>query len=350
MEGVISVILVFAKDNHGLTEDSLNTAISKFNGNADALEKYNCLPLPNARYIAKSKSFACDGTAAQTRTLLTRLPYILNLVNLTHPELFFRSKHFKYFSLLVKISSFVHATCLHYCDVRDLKLLISKFLTLHVEILSSSNNNVKRYVKPKAHHLIHYPDLTFQNGPLRYSSTLCHERSMAKYKLTIHSHLNPTFQIANAMRFQMLTYANSCFEFFSYIDNKTTDLSKYTFPNVQLPQSAIVHKKLKFHGMMLASGLAVLSDMPSATWLTQSNPPSFCQIKLVYSVLDNIFLVLQDMKVVTFLRNFMAYEVQYTTKFYVMEIKNLPILKTFSIHEFNEKMLLFPDSLPFKEY
>ena len=360
MEGVaedgISRLLVFAKGNHGISEHALNKAIALFRKQADPLEKHNCLPLGNFKFNPKVNAFSFTGTAAQTRTLLWRFSFILNLVDgFSNKHSFFQSQHFKCFSLLVKISSFVYSPCIFSFDVHDLKLLIHKYLEMTVQLYSphNSRNATKsqiRVIKPKGHHMIHYPKLTFQSGPLRHSSTLCHERSMGKYKGAVHSKLNPTIQIAMSMRFQMLHYVNEQFDCPSRIKNTLCDMSRYHFPNVQLPAKAIVHKTLRTQSMLLAQGLAILRDVPSPLWLTRASPPSFYRILLVYSLAGSVNIVIKSLQVIEFSRQFMAYKVVESDVYENLNIKNLYLHKSFSVHEHNDSLYLFPDSLPYKEY
>ena len=187
MEGIaeeaINRILTFAKNYHGLTEDSINEAIKVFINLADPLEKYNTLPIANVKYSSTLKSLVHSGTAAQTRSLLSHLPFIFHFVNGFKRSVFYSSKQFKCFTLIVKISSYVYSPCLFTSDVHDMKLLISKFLKLTVEIdsnvsdltiIQSSNpsckqlESVKRIIKPKGHNLCHYANMSLENGPLRY--------------------------------------------------------------------------------------------------------------------------------------------------------------------------------------
>ena len=358
MEGVaddaIGRILNHAKVHHGLTEGSLNNAIIKFRSRADYLEKYNGLPLPNMKYVSKNSSFSITATAAQTRTLHSRLLFILNLVDgFRKKQVFFSSEHFKCFSLLIKINSFLHSPCLYSSDVYDLNVLIKKYLHMSVRLYSSTSNVTNRkprnIIKPKGHNMCHYANLIFENGPLRYYSTLCHERSMAKYKPTILSKQNPTIQIARAMRFQMFHYSNFL-DTPSRLDTPGGDMSQYSFPGIDLPTTAVCHKKLRIHGMTLAPGLSVYTATPSPTWLSKASPPEFSKILLIYSICDCTYIVVQQLHVQQFSRIFMAYEVTDTLCYKIVPVNSLFFHKTFSIHEFSNKMLLFPDSLPYKEY
>ena len=370
MEGVavdgFSRILVYAKENHGLTESTLNAAINEFRNSADPLEKYNCLPLANFKYSSKTKTFIASCTASQTRTLLSRLPFIFNLMNLKAS--FFESTHYKCFSLLVKIGSFAYSPCLHVFDVNDFKVLIEKYLSMTVSlsltpnelaILSSAPSNckerldkVKRIVKPKAHNMIHYPYLIYENGPLRYSSTLCHERSMSKYKLVVHSKLNPTLQIASAMRLQMINLVRKSSESCLTIKEKMTDLSSFKFPNLSLDGHGIVFKKLKFENMLLADNLCILKSSPSNYWLTSTSPPLFAKIVLIYTTSISTFIVVENMKTVSFCRRMMAYNVESTNIFALINVKEIYLKKTFSFHTHSADSTAYviPESLPYKEY
>ena len=197
--------------------------------------------------------------------------------------------------------------------------------------------------------MCHYPKMIIQNGPLRYFSTLCHERSMSKYKATIQSKLNPTIQIANAMRFQMFIFS-SRYDFLPIWSGRVLNEKDWPFSNIEVPNNAVVYKIFKFENMILSSGLAVYTDSPSTTWLSSSSPPTFAKIILVLSIDNTIHLIVRNLTVNTFAREFMCYDVSETSDLIIIKVNELYIKKTFSIHEFNSRAYLFPDCLPYKEF
>ena len=364
----ISRILVFAKTHHGLNENVLNSAITFFAEIADDLEKYGCLPLANVKYLPKTKSYSITGTAAQNRTFLSRLPLILYLCQLKNSEQFFSSPNFKCFSLIVNINSYIHSPCLTKHDVVHLNDIIKKFLEMTVrlhstpfdlKVLDSVAFNCKtalekipKILKPKGHNLCHYSKLTFENGPLRFFSTLCHERSMAKYKLAILSKKNPPIQIANSARLQMFHFINEFHQSHSRLHSKyeSSSLANYNFPNIKLPDHGTILSNHKYKNMLLSPGLGLLTQSPTSNWLTSQFPPSFHKICLVYTSSNLLYIIVQNLKVINFHRKFMAYEIEECSEYQTLVVDDLSIKKSFSIHKVDEYTLLFPDNLPYKEY
>ena len=211
-------------------------------------------------------------------------------------------------------------------------------------------DKVTRVIRPKGHSLCHYSKLTYENGPLRFFSTLCHERSMGKYKKAVCSRNNPTLQIAKAARFQMLHFVNEKCIAKPKFEGKLVELKKFSFPKVTLPIKGTIHKVFNYNNMVLAPGLTICTDEPTNGWLTQANPPHFSIILIVFHSDDCLFLVTQKLTVVNFSRQHMAYEILEDLDCKLIDSSSVVIKKTFSTHRLNGKLLLFPDTLPYKEY
>ena len=147
----------------------LNVAITTYNLNADALEKDRGLPLANF-----SENFKVSGTMVRLRILLTRLPLILHSIeNLNHQ--FFNTPQYECIKLLISIVSFTFSPVLLRDHIPHFEQAIDKFLKLMYKTFDAS------IIKPKFHHLIHYPGQIYNYGPLRYHATLPNER--------LHSHI-----------------------------------------------------------------------------------------------------------------------------------------------------------------
>lgn len=355
LEGVaadaIFHLLRFAKKECGLTEKDFNHAVKEFNEEADALEKYQGLPIPKFKFhvLDTGKS---DGlfkaTFAQTRTLVTRFFFILNKTVVGTRKDLYNSTQFKIFRNFLLMTGFLFSSYLHQeSDPIEFDLLSQSFLKQ--TILYNSDYDIK----PKGHNLTHYKTNFIMYGPPKHFSTMCDERAMGDLKDAIKSHQNPCQQIAKAFKHQMEFYVADFENNFSKLPNGGKYRKPYGDEQLELNGEHRCFKSIRFNGAFFAQGLAITLCRPSKNWLS-SETFSIAQFYIIKDIVEMNFelkLIVAPLKIICLNNFFVALECEIVeTKCKLVSVNDLFIKKTFSIRKFDKSYFVVIDGLPVKKF
>lgn len=352
LEGVciseIESLIFFAKKEYKLTEEDLNHAITQFCKIADPLEKYGSLPVANFSFQPGRKLFSA--TFAQTKCLMSRMGLILSMtVSVGRKERFFETRQWKLFSQLAKIVAISFSNIIRRSEVEQLKHLVTLYLREKTAISDES-------LKPKQHNMIHYPSSILYYGPLKYLMTMSEERTLSSLSPMIHTNNRSVEQVINTCRFQIYFYVQK-------LSMKAVPaVGRFKTLENALPQSVINHFQLppekqvkiissvRWKGMVLAPGLALLLSDPNGHWLSSTNPGKWCKILYVFLDNEKLYTVVQTIKRREYYKPLLAFEVELSEELNLVNCDNICVKKSFSIHNVNSKHFLFIDQLPYKLY
>ena len=311
---------------YGLTAESFNFAIRHFNKTADRLSKHEGLPVPNCQ----KHSFKVKLFGAQFRTLVTNFGLILNRISCLKSS-FFKSQRWHCFALFQRIVSFLFSPTLVKADAITLQTLISQFLKLFVSLYRP------KAMKPKFHHLVHYPAIIIQYGPSRYSSTACHERGLRRVKPHVLSKKNPCKQIAEGIRFQTMSHLKRLRmrhqELMAVGKPWKKKHAKGLPPHVcETPNNCRYVASVRYKGTFYASGLAVCLSMPEKGWLQTGM--SLAIIRRLFVSQNQLYLIIEHAEFLEFDNDLLAVRCTPTGHFEVIVPTQLPILKTFPTQNF----------------
>ena len=317
---------------------------------SDKLEVHEALPTANFK-----ENFSSNQSATQYRILLSRMGFILQLINT--PSSFFSSQNWVCFHLVSLITATVFSPMILESDVEYLQQCIEKFLRCYSELYGGHFPN-------KFHHLIHLPRSILLHGPLSFVAAMPFERKLADIHPQIKSRKNVILQIVNAFKHQMTIYLteleSSNMPEFSKISSLgillTAAKLKKNYKHLTkyehlLPDNCKVYLSIREHGSFFSNSLVVNMCVPETNWLSNLKPISLWEILVVYSVRNTLFLLMKKLEVVKLCSEILAYEVKDSSNplYDTIECKYLRS-KTFSCHIINNKKYVFVDSLPIKRF
>ena len=327
-----------------------NQAIVLFRSHADRLEIHESLPLANF-----STAFSANQTATQYRLILSRLGFILHLIDT--PESFFETPNWRCLEMLSRITSTVLSPSLLNSDIEYLKKTIEKFLQLYSSLYTSNFPN-------KFHHLIHIPRSILLNGPPRYVSAMRFERKLGEIHPKINSRKNIISQLVNSFKYQMSIFLTKTDEYSKdqfQLSKRGTDLAVaknnklYDAILTQdvlsyLPNNCRIHLSIRELGCFFASGLVVTTSVPTSNWLSKAKPIDLWKIEVVFTYKDVLYIAVRKLICSNYCTEMLAYEVETSQlELNTIECYNLKS-KTFSMHTIGGKSYVFIDSLPIKKF
>ena len=238
------------------------------------------------------------------------------------------------------------------CDV--LTAIVTKFLKLNVELYG------KNSIRPKFHHLIHYPSAIRNFGPSKYHSTLGNERALGQLKSFVKSPNNPINQIMQGVKFQSLFFLFSLrpdyeLEYTTVgteqvLTSAIVDAIGFCPTNLinDMPEKARIFKQTIYRTCLFAPKLAICINNPShQSWM--QNLPSFYYILLVFAPnSSSLFVLAQKMKTICYDRSYLGYKVLLQQEYVLLNCSDISVRLSFSIHKIGNVYVVLPDGLPYR--
>ena len=351
LEGVaidaITHILKFAKEQFGLIESDLNAAITSFRQEADQLEKYMGLPLPNFDFSAFNSKGAhvYRATFAQTRTLISRFMFILNRTSIGLCRPFFETPQFKNFRDFIILTNYLFSGSFHKTDLENFDILIQSFLRNSVQLNPGYN------IKPKGHNLTHYKSTFEMWGPPKHFSTLSNERSLSEVLNAIKIPQNPCYQIAKAFKHQFDFYLADFENTFGKLQMGGSVRLPFGASLLSLPKLTCF-TTMRYYGSLFAPGLCVTKQKPEKNWLsTQKKFDNFFLIKDIVEHQLTLKLIVAPLTIECFNTQFVSLQCkEIEDSLFLLSIEELFIKKTFSVKRVGPLRFIVPDGLPVKKY
>ena len=256
-------------------------------------------------------------------------------------------------------------------DLRVMENLIANFLSKYASLYGSEE------VKNKHHHLIHYPSSIANYGPSFYTNTMIHERALRKIKPMIRGRKGIIKQIATAASFQTYWFLEALSKKDSHLSagrkvglvrsSKSCSSASYkllsSIPSElsnRIPDNAIIHKKIRHNGSLFFQNGVVCKNAIQDDWLHHELKLS--EILMLFSLDNELFLVLQDLHFHQYREDYVAVEVQqlnfedatpYIISTSMLSVSRCfsmkAIMPNFSIQQTKNKIVII-DSLPYKMY
>lgn len=147
MKYTLSAVLTKVVMDYGVTVDQLNNAVATFK--YDKIARHNGIPTSNP-FTWHNGRVKIHASGSQVRTMGSRIHLILKSIKFEKMAVFFGSRVWFCFVILLKISATLMSPLIYEEDLVALDGLILKFLQTCVSLFGLG------FIRPKFHSLVHY--------------------------------------------------------------------------------------------------------------------------------------------------------------------------------------------------